>query len=205
MSKWKSEEYLRPTLTVARDLLGKYLVRNLNGELLIGRISETEAYIAVGDKACHAYNYKRTPRTETMFAAGGTAYIYLIYGMHACLNLVTEPEGEPCAVLIRGIQPRSDSDGFASRRFGRSYAELTPYQRKNLLNGPGKVCQGISLTTAHNGTSLLDDILFVCDDLTDLGLTPFPGDELPLNIKTGKRIGVEYAEECADYLWRFYL
>lgn len=205
MAKWKTENYLRPTLTVAHDLLGKYLVRTWNGEHLVGRICETEAYIAAGDKACHAYNYKRTPRTETMFAVGGTAYIYLIYGMHACLNLVTEPEGEPCAVLIRGIQPRSDLDSFSRRRFGCSYKETTPYQRKNFLNGPGKVCQGLSLTTADNGLSLLGKGLFVCDSLSDLGIPPFPGDESPPDIKIGKRIGIDYAEECADYLWRFYL
>ena len=205
MAKWTATEYLRPTLTAARDLLGKYLVRCKDGITLVGRISETEAYIAAGDKACHAYNYKRTPRTETMFASGGTAYIYLIYGMHACLNLVTEPEGEPCAVLIRSIQPRNNLDVFSRNRFGCSHADMSAYQRKNFLNGPGKVCQGLSLTTAHNGLSLLGNELFVCDDLSDLGLPPFPGDDLPLEIKTGKRIGVEYAEECADYPWRFYL
>lgn len=205
MARWGEERYLRDTLTVARDLLGKYLVRRWNGQTLIGRISETEAYIAAGDKACHAYNYKRTPRTETMFAQGGTAYIYLIYGMHACLNLVTEPEGEPCAVLIRGIQPRSAFDIIAQNRFSCKHGELTPYQKKNLLNGPGKVCKGLALTTKQNGLSLLGDELFVCDTLPDLGLPPYPGDDAPLDIKTGKRIGVDYAEECADYLWRFYL
>ena len=205
MAKWTEQEYLRPTLTVAQDVLGKYLVRFWNGQLLVGRISEAEAYVAAGDKACHAYNYKRTPRTQTMFAVGGTAYIYLIYGMHACLNLVTEPEGEPCAVLIRGIQPRSNLDTISDLRFGCPYDETTPYQRKNFLNGPGKVCQGLALTTAQNNISLLGDELFVCDSLSDLGLPPFPGDDLPLEVKVGKRIGVDYAEECADYLWRFYL
>lgn len=205
MAQWTMREYLRPTLTVARELLGKYLVRIADGQTLVGRICETEAYIAAGDKACHAYNYKRTPRTETMFAPGGTAYIYLIYGMHACLNLVTEPEGEPCAVLIRGIRPRSDPNAFSLRRFGCMYDEMTPYQRNHFLNGPGKVCQGLSLTTAQNGMSLLGNELFVCDELSDAGLPPFPGDQLPLQIKSGKRIGVDYAEECADYLWRFYL
>lgn len=205
MAKWTEERYLRDTLTVARDLLGKYLVRVLDGQLLVGRISETEAYIAAGDKACHAYNYKRTPRTETMFAQGGTAYIYLIYGMHSCLNLVTEPEGEPCAVLIRGIQPRSAFDIIAQNRFSCKHKELTGYQKKNFLNGPGKVCKGLALTTAQNGLSLLGDELFVCDSLTDLGLPLFPEDDAPLDIKVGKRIGVDYAEECADYLWRFYL
>ena len=205
MAKWTKDRYLRDTLTVAQDLLGKYLVRIWNGQLLVGRISETEAYIAAGDKACHAYNYKRTPRTETMFASGGTAYIYLIYGMHSCLNLVTEPEGEPCAVLIRGIQPRNAADIIAQNRFSCKFNEMTSYQKKNFLNGPGKVCQGLALTTGQNGLSLLGDELFVCDTLHDLGLPSYPGDEIPPDIKAGKRIGVDYAEECADYLWRFYL
>ena len=204
MAKWERTHYLRPTLTVAEDLLGKYLVRRCDNDLLIGRICETEAYIASGDKACHAYNYKRTPRTETMFSIGGTAYIYLIYGMYSCLNLVTEPEGEPCAVLIRGLQPRFGIERIAENRYGCSTSLFTPYQQKNFLNGPGKVCQGLSLTTRENGLSLIGDKLFVCESLSDIGLAPFEGDEIPIQIQTGKRIGVEYAEECADYLWRFF-
>lgn len=205
MAKWTEECYLRNTLTVARDLLGKYLVRVWNGQLLVGRISETEAYVAAGDKACHAYNYKRTPRTETMFSRGGTAYIYLIYGMHSCLNLVTEAEGEPCAVLIRGVQPRNAFDIIAQNRFSCKYEDMTLYQTSHFLDGPGKVCKGFALTTAQNGLSLTGDELFVCDRLDDLGLPPCPEDEIPFEIKTGKRIGIDYAEECADYLWRFYL
>ena len=205
MPRLTREFYLRPTLTAARDLLGHYLVRVADGRPLVGRICETEAYIAAGDKACHAYNYRRTPRTETMFAVGGTAYIYLIYGMHACLNLVTEAEGEPCAVLIRGLQPRHNQDIIAYNRFGCKYEAMTAYQKKNFLNGPGKVCKGLSLTTKQNGLSLLGDELFVCSSLADVGLPPWPGDDEPLDVKTGKRIGVDYAEECADYLWRFYL
>ena len=205
MPKWTTAQYLRPTLTVAEDLLGKYLVRKLDDELLVGRISETEAYIAAGDKACHAYNYKRTPRTETMFSVGGTAYIYLIYGMYSCLNLVTEPEGEPCAVLIRGIQPRYGINRIAENRFGCDYEHLTSCQRKNFMNGPGKVCQGLSLDKKQNGLSLLSDELFVCDSLADLDLPSYPEDELPLYIQVGKRIGIDYAEECADYPWRFFL
>lgn len=205
MAKWSEDHYLRDTLTVARDLLGKYLVRVWNGHPLIGRISEVEAYIAAGDKACHAYNYKRTPRTETMFAPGGTAYIYLIYGMHSCLNLVTEPKGEPCAVLIRAIQPRCSIDMIAQNRFSIKHEAMSSYQKKNFLNGPGKVCRGLALSTAQNGLSLLGNELFVCDSLTDLNLSPYPGDDAPLDIQAGKRIGVDYAEECADYLWRFFL
>ena len=108
--------YHRDTRLVAQALLGKYLVRFQDGLPLVVRIQETEAYIGRMDKACHAYNYRRTPRTETLFAPPGTAYIYLIYGMYHCLNFVTEPEGEPCAVLIRGGQPRG-SLSFLARTF----------------------------------------------------------------------------------------
>ena len=94
MEKLGQDFYNRDTVTVARDLLGKLLVRELDGHRLVGRITETEAYVGPIDKACHAYNYKRTPRTETLFAPPGTAYIYLIYGMYSCFNFVTEPEGQ---------------------------------------------------------------------------------------------------------------
>ena len=96
----------RDTVAVARDLLGRHVVRRLpDGTELVCRITETEAYVGRMDKACHAYGYKRTPRTQTLFAPPGTAYVYLIYGMYHCLNFVTEPEGEPAAVLIRGWSP----------------------------------------------------------------------------------------------------
>ena len=130
----------RDTVTVARELLGKPVVRILpDGRQVTGIITETEAYIGRMDKACHAYNYRRTARTETLFAPPGTAYVYLIYGMHHCLNFVTEPEGEPSAVLIRGISPLENGDIIAENRFGRKRADMTAYQRKHFLNGPGKV------------------------------------------------------------------
>ena len=138
--------YNRDTLTVARDLLGQYLVRVLpDGQRLVCRITETEAYVGPVDKACHAYGYKRTPRTETLFAPPGTAYLYLIYGMYHCLNLVTEPEGEPCAVLIRGAQAVANGDIIAKNRFGCKMDAMTAYQKKNFLNGPGKLCRGLLL------------------------------------------------------------
>lgn len=203
--KLPQDFYLQPTLDAAQALLGKYLVRVLDGEALVCRINETEAYIGAIDKACHAYGYKRTKRTEVMFGPGGVAYIYLIYGMYACLNLVTETEGEPCAVLIRGGEIRSGGDTIARNRFGRPLGELTPAQRKNLLNGPGKLCRGLALTTKQNGLSLLGEELFVTDSLSDLGLPPWRGDEGPLTAAASKRIGIDYAQECADYLWRFTL
>lgn len=104
MAKLTHDFFNGDTVAIAQALLGKHLVRNRNGELLAGRITETEAYVGRCDKACHAYNYRRTPRTETLFMAPGHAYIYFIYGMYHCLNFVTEPEGEPSAVLLRGTE-----------------------------------------------------------------------------------------------------
>ena len=187
--------YDRDTVTVARELLGKHLVRvTETGALLVGRITETEAYVGRMDKACHAYGYKRTGRTETLFAPPGTAYIYLIYGMYHCLNFVTEPEGEPCAVLIRGLTAVENGDIIAKNRFDRKMEEMTPYQRKNFLNGPGKVCRGLALTRAQNGVDLTrrESGLYVC------------GGPAPAHIRVGKRIGIDYAQEAVDFPWRFW-
>ena len=197
--------YDRDTCQVARDLLGKYLVRVQNGIPLAVRLTETEAYIGRMDKACHAYNYRRTQRTETLFAPPGTAYIYLIYGMHHCLNFVTEAEGEPAAVLIRGGEARAGLPLLTRNRFGKGPENLSPYQRKNFLNGPGKLCRALALTRLENGVSLLGDELFVCDDLADVNLETPPEDREPLTVRTGKRIGIDYAEEAVDFLWRYYL
>ena len=164
--------YDRDTLTVARDLLGQYLVRETGQGRLVCRITETEAYIGRMDKACHAYQYKRTARTETLFARPGTAYLYLIYGMYHCLNVVTEAEGEPCAVLIRGAVPVENRDIIAENRFGR----------------------GLALTRAENGLDLLEPPLCIC---------PGPG-PAPERIHTGPRIGIDYAQEAAEFPWRFW-
>ena len=204
MARLSREFYAQDTLEAARALLGKVLVRRLDGETLAGRIVETEAYVGRCDKACHAYGYKRTPRTETLFAPPGTAYIYLIYGMYHCLNFVTEEEGEPAAVLIRGAVPVANGDIIAKNRFGCKMEDLTAYQRKNFLNGPGKVCRALALTRAENGLDLTGDTLFLCDGPEDIGLAPFPvsGKE---HIIAGPRIGVDYAEEARDFPWRFRL
>ena len=196
MSILTADFYSRDTVTVARELLGKQLVRRLpGGETLICRITETEAYVGPIDKACHAYGYKRTLRTQTMFSSPGTSYIYLIYGMYHCQNLVTEPEGEPCAVLIRGGQELENVDIIAKNRFGRKYDELTSYQRKNFLNGPGKLCKGLALTREQNGLSVLsqNSALYLLDA------------PAPQNIHTGPRIGIDYAQEAIDFPWRFWI
>ena len=127
MKKLNQNFYARDTLTVARELLGKHLVRVVEGVSLTLSITETEAYIGRMDKACHAYNYKHTKRTETLFASPGTAYLYLIYGMYTCLNCVTEAEGEPAAVLIRGGEPvdAQSADLLSDSRFGCAAADMS--------------------------------------------------------------------------------
>lgn len=195
--------YEGDTIETARSLLGKYLVRRFEGVPLVGRITETEAYVGRCDKACHAYNYRRTARTETMFGPPGHAYIYFIYGMYHCLNFVTEPEGEPSAVLIRALEPIWGTELIRQLRFGLSDSPMTAYQRKNFLNGPGKVCKGFSLSRDQNGMDLTGDTLFVCDRPSDIGLPcPNSGRE---HIRTGPRVGVEYAEEAREFPWRFRL
>ena len=178
MEKLTSDFFDRDTVTVARELLGKHLVRVWGGVPLTVRITETEAYVGRSDKACHAYGYKRTKRTETLFAPPGTA------------------EGEPAAVLIRAGEPvsQADADAISVKRFGCTVHEMSAYQRKNFLNGPGKLCKGLSLTTEQNGLSLSGDELYLLDS-----------GERPETIHTGRRIGIDYAEEAADFPWRFYL
>ena len=205
MAKLGQEFFDRDTVTVARELLGTYIVRRWQGHTLAVRITETEAYVGRMDKACHAYNYKRTPRTQTLFAPPGTVYLYLIYGMHHCLNFVTEPEGEPSAVLIRGGEVRQGGDIIADNRFGCKMDNLSPAQRAHLLDGPGKLCQALALTRAENGISLAGEDLFVCQSLADLGLTPPEEDLRPPVIHTGERIGIAYAQEAVHFPWRFYL
>ena len=202
MASLPREFYNGDTVEIAQKLLGKYLVRRLDGEPLVGRITETEAYLGRCDKACHAYGYKKTARTSTLFMEPGHAYIYFIYGMYHCLNFVTEPEGEPAAVLVRAIQPAAGEETMRRLRFGD--APMTAYRRRNFSNGPGKVCKALFLSGSENRLDLTGDTLFVCDSLTAIGLpeaTPSAGEVL----RSGPRIGIDYAEEARDFPWRFWL
>ncbi|MBQ9346482.1 MAG: DNA-3-methyladenine glycosylase [Oscillibacter sp.] len=207
---------------MARNLLGKYLARRLpepadagqnsasaasGGALLLGRITETEAYVGRCDKACHAFHYRRTARTETLFLPPGFAYVYLIYGMYHCLNFVTEPEGEPAAVLLRAVEPVAGVSEMVHARYGNR--PLTPARLRNLCNGPGKVCRAFSITRAENALDLTGDTLFLCDCPADAGLSCCVEAEQMLpdreRVLCGPRIGVDYAEEAKDFPWRFWL
>ena len=191
------------TVEIAKALLGKYLVRRLNGELLVCRIAETEAYVGAVDKACHAYGYRKTKRNAVMFGQAGHAYLYLIYGMYTCLNFVTNPVGEPDAVLLRGLEPVYGIDSMCRLRYGKTPEELTAYQRKSFCNGPGKCCKALSLDTSLNGTDLTGDVLFLCDSPADVGLPDIF--QPSRQITADKRIGIDYAEEAKDFPWRFTL
>jgi len=188
------EFYNRDTITVAKDLLGKVLVHNNKGNIMKGKIVETEAYLGLRDKAAHAYGGRRTKRVEVMYGPPGVAYVYFIYGMYYCFNIVAQEEGVPEAVLVRAIEPIESIDQMAINRFKKPYEELTRYQKRNLTNGPGKLCMALNITKEHNGLDLCEDTLYVEE-----------GEEEDFNIITSKRIGIDYAEEAKDFPYRFYI
>ncbi len=175
MSVLPSAFYDRPTLTVARELLGCWLVHELPDGRREGRVVETEAYVGPEDRASHA-SRGRTARTSVMFGEAGNAYVYLIYGMHHCLNVVTEAEGYPAAVLIRALEP------------GHGVTLAT--------NGPGRLCRALGIDRSLNGADLTAGLLRI----ESRGDRP-PADQ----ISTSPRIGVDYAGAWAERPWRFFL
>ena len=195
MPKLTEEFFIRDALTVGRELVGKYLVREIDNEKIIVQITETESYLGDIDKACHAYGGKITDRTKTFYMVGSTIYVYLIYGMYYCLNIVTDTINKPSAVLIRGAKPVENIEKLSMLRYNKPYDKLSLYQKKNFLNGPGKLCKGLNIDKTFNETSILDNNIYILDNKNfDKSL-----------IKTGKRINIDYAEEAKDFLWRFYI
>ena len=177
----------RPTLNVAKELLGKIIVRRYGEQRLSGRIVETEAYIGMDDSACHCAKGK-TSRTEIMFGTAGRAYVYLVYGMHFMFNIVTEAEGFPSAVLIRAIEPL---DGIEQMR------QLRGKHHRNLGNGPARLCQALAIDKTFNHWDLtLGDTLWVSD------APPISASK----IHAGRRIGIGYAAPIdQNALWRFWI
>lgn len=177
--------YDRDTLRVARDLLGCYLVREYEGTLLVARILETEAYVGPDDKASHAA-VGRTSRNAVMFGPPGYAYVYVIYGMHHCLNVVTERPGYPAAVLIRAGEPVLGVEIMRARRGRRPDSEL--------LNGPAKICQAMAIDLRLNGHDLC----------TGKELWLAPGNPVPdEEVVTGPRVGVRGDLRARTVPWRF--
>jgi DNA-3-methyladenine glycosylase len=174
MKKLPREFYNRDTITVAKELLGKYLIHKINNVEYIGKIVEVEAYLGPHDLAAHT-SKGLTPRTRVMFGPPGYAYVYLIYGMHYCMNVVTEDEGSGSAVLLRAVEPVKNIMGKTS--------------------GPGLLCKAMHINKLLQGHDLLSDDFYLADA---------DQDEKFIIVKKA-RIGVDYAKHWAKRLLRFYI
>jgi DNA-3-methyladenine glycosylase len=188
MPRLDRDFFARDTLTVARELLGQRLVRIVEGERLSGRVVESEAYVGEADEASHA-SCGPTARNAAMYGPPGHAYVYLIYGIHHCLNTVTVREGFPAAVLIRALEPLEGLDRMRGLRGGRPDRELT--------DGPGKLCQALDIDLDLNGVDLCanDAVLF-------LEAGERVEDE---TVRTGPRVGVRGDEAALTAPWRFFV
>jgi DNA-3-methyladenine glycosylase len=187
--KLPREFYTREdTLQVSRELLGKLLVvSDSSGRRVSGIIVETEAYMGEIDRAAHSFGGRRTARNEITYAAGGHVYVFFIYGMYYQLNFVTGPADHPHVALIRGIEPVEGIEIMRERR--------GPMPDKNLTSGPGKLCIAFGVDRGLNGEDLLGNKIWLEDYKT------FSNKE----IQTGKRIGIDYAQEYAEKPWRFWV
>ena len=179
--------YFRPTLRVARDLLGKILVHASAEGCAAGRIVEVEAYRGPSDRAAHSAGGRRTPRNETMYGPPGHAYVYFVYGMHHCVNVVTRAAGVPEAVLIRALEPVA---GVELMRLRRGFAAGPDWR---LCRGPGSVCRALGLTRVHDGSDLVTGPLQILD----------ASRVAAARVARTPRIGVDYAGAHAALPWRF--
>lgn len=188
--KLEPDFYLRNNvLQIAHELMGKFLVTNINGQLTSGMIIEAEAYNGVIDKASHAYGGRRTKRNEIMYANGGTAYVYLCYGIHHLFNVVTNKKDIPHAILIRGVVPVDGIDTILERRKHDTVNNIT-------TNGPGTLSTALGIKTLHSGISLSGNVIWI----EDRGIEFHKKD-----ILTSPRIGVDYAGKDALLPYRYRL
>lgn len=187
--KLSRQFYTRPVIKVAKELLGKTLIKKESRKILAGRIVEVEAYDGNIDEASHSFKGK-TKRNEVMFRKGGFFYVYFTYGVHHCCNVVTGKEGHGAAVLIRAAEPLSGIETMALRRFG--IRKINEKQLLNLTNGPGKICEAFAFDRTHSGLDLTGDKVYIID--------------APLlkksEIGVSKRIGITKSTELP---WRFYI
>ncbi len=179
--------YLQPTLKVATELLGLFLVRKIGKKKLVGRIVEVEAYLGSRDPASHAYR-GRTPRNDVMFWKGGHLYVYFTYGMHFCSNVVTSDEGTAHAVLIRSVEP---VEGLETMR--RHRKKLRSNDPELLCSGPARLCQAFSIARKENGTDLCGDTIWIARDAQQ---------GRQRGIVRSTRVGISSGKH---HQWRFYL
>lgn len=240
-SRLGREFFARDGITVAKELLGKILVHETPAGTVRGIITEVESYMGESDKGSHTYGGRRTERTEPMYHAGGTSYVYLIYGMYSCMNIAAQTPGIPQAVLLRSVIPadreseqrmielRRKAAASRSAAAGRSAAVRQsadagqgaaasgeaaakksggkkkdggagkagpPSFGKHLADGPGKLCIAMGITRADNDVDMTESPVFYVTEGISVDSS---------KICAAKRIGIDYAEEAADYLWRFYI
>ncbi len=184
--------YLKETLQVARALLGKYLIQDGSEGITVGKIVETEAYLGTEDPASHAYEGKKTERTEVQYKRGGHAYVYVIYGIHNCFNVVTGEQDEPESVFIRALEP---IEGVELMKKRRDFEDLSKRELVELTNGPGKLCMAMNIDKDYSGKDLCGDELFIVE----------PSQEENFEVTSGKRINIDYAGEAKNWPWRFYI
>lgn len=223
--------FSRDGITVAKELLGKILVHEMEAGTVRGIITEVESYMGEEDKGSHTYGGKRTERTEPMYHAGGTSYVYLIYGMYSCMNIAAMTEGIPQAVLLRSVIPADREseermtklrEAEAERRrrkqermktgenveagetakagkaagTGHKTEKVSVSLKKHLADGPGRLCIAMGITRADNDVDMTEsDTFYVTEGISVKNA----------EIHAARRIGIDYAEEAADYLWRFYI
>ena len=191
-------------LYVAKNILGKFLIRKYDNYQVVTKIVETEGYMGIKDKAAHVYNYKKTDRTKPLYLEGGHIYVYLIYGMYHCLNISANVKNIPECVLIRAVEPVIGFDKIAFNRYKKDYDELTNYQKKNITNGPGKLCMALEIDRSFNSQYILDSDLYISDFYIDEnGEKVFADNDF--EVVESKRINIDYSEEDKDYLLRFYI
>jgi DNA-3-methyladenine glycosylase len=175
------------TVSIAKQLLNQLLISNVDNGYIAARIVETEAYKAPFDKASHAYQNKYTERTKYMFGKAGTAYVYLCYGIHNMLNVVSGPQGKAHAILIRAIEPIIGKSIMMQRRRTKNEVDL--------CNGPGKLCRALGIGSMHNSIDLCN---------TDSPVWIASSERIDESEIIGSpRVGISYAEECALWPWRF--
>lgn len=194
MEKLRREFYRRDTLIVAKELLGNLIVKNVGNDLIVAKIVEVEAYRGTIDKAAHSYSGKVTDRTKIMYGDGGFAYVYLIYGMYYCMNIVASTINNPEAILIRAVEPIDGINVMSQLRFGKDFNDITKKQKINLTNGPGKLCIALNITKESNGVDMCGEDFYILDN-----------EKKDFTIETSKRINIDYSEEAKDFYWRFFI
>ena len=195
--RWSRADFTADPISLAQRLIGARLVRRLDyGSRLAGMIVETEAYLGSIDKAAHSYRGRRTARTEPMFGAPGTAYVYFTYGMHHCMNVVCGTVDEPVAVLLRALEPTAGVDSIRALR-EQGGRRKSPLRDRDLCSGPAKLCQGFGIDRSLSGIDLVtSDILWIEHDPNKLDV---------ISLINSPRIGVGYAEEWATKPLRWHL